>query len=107
MDPWRLAGGLYRATDEDKVYIMYGVANEMKVDKDYLVYVTEADFDQAVRTAEAYFVGTDSEEPLQIFFERELALNGGYRYLDSFDGYGKRVASYKLKDDNSGYTQDF
>lgn len=109
---WRMAFGVYNSPYEKSQHYIFcdmnGAPTEMKVDKNYLLYVTEAEFDAAVQSAETYYVGTDSEEPLEIFFERGLAFDcKRYRYLDSFDVHGKRVASYKLKDDNSEYTQDF
>lgn len=105
MDPWRLIGGMYPT--EGKFALMCGVAQEIVVDKNYIIYVSESDFDEAVKETEKYWVGTNSEEPLEIMFNRDEAFDSTYRYVDSFDARGKRVAAYKLKDDNSGYTQDF
>lgn len=43
---------------------------------------------------EKYFVASNIETPLEIFFERKCAFESHYRYLDAFDEHGQHVATY-------------
>lgn len=45
---------------------------------------------------EKYFVGSNGDEPLVLFFNQIDAFVSGYRFLDSFDECGKRVNSYEF-----------
>ena len=56
---------------------------------------------------EAYFVVSDGNEPIRMFFTRESAMSGEYDYIDSFNEAGEKVISYKLEFDYNKYTTDF
>lgn len=57
---------------------------------------------------EKYFVLSNGDEPLQIFFTLENAQDYGNNgdYIDSFDENGKRVDSWKCLNDDE-WTQEF
>jgi hypothetical protein len=54
---------------------------------------------------EKYFVGSDGEQPIKIFFSPLEAFVSGCEYIDSFDEAGNIVKSYKFVD--SEYTDNF
>jgi hypothetical protein len=55
---------------------------------------------------EEYFVASEIDQPVKIFFNREVAFEGLlYEYIDSFDDQGFPLKSYKLV--NGSYTTDF
>jgi len=54
---------------------------------------------------EKYFVVSDIDYPIQIFFNREKAFENGNVYVDSFDNEGEHITAYKLIDDE--YIKDF
>lgn len=54
---------------------------------------------------EKYFVASDSDEPLKIFFTSLEAFVSGHNYIDSFDEAGNKVKAYKFVDNE--YTEKF
>ena len=56
---------------------------------------------------ETFFVGSDFDQPQELFFDKKEAMESGHFYLDSFDDNGDKVDSYKFDEDTGKYTQDF
>ena len=54
---------------------------------------------------EAYWVGSNGEDPERIYFNSADALDSDHSYLDSFDSDGMHQKAYKLIEDR--YTEDF
>lgn len=54
---------------------------------------------------EKYFVASDGEEPIRIYFDRDSAFASNAAYLDSFDEQGMPVQRY-MRDDGQ-YISDF
>lgn len=55
---------------------------------------------------EKYFVASDGEEPIRIYFDRDSAFASNAAYLDSFDEQGMPVQRY-MRDDDGQYISDF
>lgn len=54
---------------------------------------------------EEYFVASNGDEPLHIFFDKKHAFESKHLYIDSFDKDGNKCISYKFV--NNKYTTDF
>lgn len=54
---------------------------------------------------EMYFVTSNGDTPLKIYFHFEDALESGELYIDAFDSEGNHVQAYEL--DTSDYTSNF
>lgn len=55
---------------------------------------------------EKYFVTSDGEQPIRIYFDRDSAFASQAAYLDSFDQLGEPVQRY-MRDDDGQYISDF
>lgn len=55
---------------------------------------------------EQYFVASDGEEPIRIYFDRDEAFSSRAAYLDSFDAQGMPVQHY-MRDSDGRYVTDF
>ncbi len=55
---------------------------------------------------EKYFVASDGEQPIRIYFDRDSAFASQAAYLDSFDQRGEAVQRY-MRNDDGQYTIDF
>ena len=55
---------------------------------------------------EKYFVASDGEEPIRIYFDRDSAYASEAAYLDSFDEQGRPVQRYTRESDGR-YVTDF
>ena len=47
-----------------------------------------------------YFVTSEGDEPMQLFFSAEEAFSSGRLYVDGFDEDGFLVSSFELNNDN-------
>ena len=54
-----------------------------------------------------YFIGSDFDQPLEMFFDIKTAFASCHWYIDSFDEEGKKVCSYRLIEETEKYTDDF
>lgn len=59
-----------------------------------------------MKEKEVYFVGSNGDEPEQIYFDMENAQADEPDYIDSFDTHGFRVNSYKRLE-SGNYTTEF
>nr|PZN04327.1 MAG: hypothetical protein DIU74_03895 [Pseudomonadota bacterium] len=57
------------------------------------------------RQTEKYFVASDGQEPVRIYFDRESAYASGVPYLDSFDASGLPVRRYTRDSDGEYLTE--
>lgn len=55
---------------------------------------------------EKYFVASDGEQPIRIYFDRESAFASSAAYLDSFDEEGMPAERY-MRDSDGSYITDF
>lgn len=55
---------------------------------------------------EKYFVASDGEEPIRIYFDHDSAFASEAAYLDSFDEQGMPVQRY-MRDGGGAYVTDF
>jgi hypothetical protein len=54
---------------------------------------------------EIYFVATEGDEPVRIYFHQIDAFVSGHEYIDSFDATGEKLNSYKFV--NNEYITEF
>lgn len=55
---------------------------------------------------EKYFVASDGEQPIRIYFDRDEAFVSRAAYLDSFDERGMPVQHY-MRNSDGRYVTDF
>jgi hypothetical protein len=105
---WKRVIGIYNSASLKQFVIEFEdePATRINHGTKFFVYVSKDDFELAQTSNEKYWVSSDSEIPLKIYFNRQDAINSTARYLDSFDEEGLPVRSYKLVDLNL-YTTDF
>lgn len=55
---------------------------------------------------EKYFIGSEGNEPLELYFNWQTAVSANHKYIDSFDENGQSVKQY-LRIQDWVYTTDF
>ena len=56
------------------------------------------EMEREIAVEERYFVASDGQEPVRIYFDRESAYASQAAYIDSFDEHGMPVQRYTLDD---------